>query len=74
MSRLEGLVACGLLVALPAAPDLGDGAYGFLDSGDGRYKLRVLRRGDVTLEATASTAARARALAEAAFKALAKEP
>ena len=74
MSRLEGLVACGLLVALPAVTDLGDGAYGFLDSGDGRYKLRVLRRGDVTLEATASTAAGARALAEAAFKALAKEP
>jgi hypothetical protein len=53
-------------------PGLGDGAYGFQDPGDGRFKIRVLKRGDVTIEATADTADAARKVAGVAIAALAK--
>jgi hypothetical protein len=51
---------------------LGDGAYGFQDPGDGRFKIRVLKRGDVTIEATADTADAARTVAGVALASLAK--
>ena len=53
-------------------PGLGDGAYWFQDPGDGRFKIRVLKRGDVTIEATADTADAARKVAGVAVASLAK--
>jgi hypothetical protein len=53
-------------------PGLGDGAYAFKDPGDGRFKIRVLKSGDVTIEATADTADAARRVAEAALASLKK--
>lgn len=53
-------------------PGLGDGAYLFQDSSDGRFKIRVLRKGDVTIEATADTADAARRVASVAAASLAK--
>jgi hypothetical protein len=44
---------------------LGDGAYTFQDKGDGRFKINVLKRGDVTLEITGESAANARKVADA---------
>ena len=43
---------------------LGDGAYMFQDSGDNRFKLRVLKRGDLMFEATGDSAESARKVAE----------
>lgn len=48
-------------------PGLGDEAVRFLDSGDGRHKLRLLRRGRFSLETTAADAASALALARLAL-------
>lgn len=45
---------------------LGDGAYIFQDKGDGRFKLRVLKRGDLTFEATGDSAESARKVAQVA--------
>ncbi len=53
-------------------PGLGDGAYIFQDPGDRRFKIRVLRRGDGTIEATADTADAARQVAGIAVAWLAK--
>ena len=47
---------------------LGDKAVRFLDPGDKRHKLRVLRAGRYSLEATAATAASAAALAKLAVE------
>ena len=43
---------------------LGDGAYIFQDKGDGRFKLRVLKRGDLMFEATGDSAESARKVAD----------
>jgi hypothetical protein len=48
-------------------PGLGDEAVRFRDSGDGRHKLRVLRRGRFALEAVAGDASSALALARVAL-------
>ena len=53
---------------LEAVPGLGDEAVRFLDSGDGRHKIRVLRKGRFSLEATAADAASAQALAKLALE------
>jgi hypothetical protein len=47
-------------------PDLGDTAYLFQDPGDGRVKLRALKKGDAVLMVTADTAEAARRIAEVA--------
>lgn len=44
---------------------LGDAAYGFQDKGDGRYKIYVLKRDDLSFQATRETEAAARKVAEA---------
>jgi hypothetical protein len=44
---------------------LGDGAYLFRDKGDGRFKIHVLKRGDLMFEATGDSAASARKVADA---------
>lgn len=51
-----------------AVPGLGDAAMRFLDPGDGRHKLRVLRRGKFTLEATAPDADSALKMARLALE------
>lgn len=53
---------------LEPVPGLGDEAVRFLDSGDGRHKLRLLRRGRFSLEATASDPQSALALARLALE------
>lgn len=53
---------------LEPVPGLGDEAVRFLDPGDGRHKLRLLRRGRFSLEATAGDAASALALARLALE------
>jgi len=58
---------------ITAVPGLADDAYEFLDPGDGRFKIRVLRRGDLTVEATAGTADAARKIAGVAVAWLAKQ-
>lgn len=52
--------------ASPLTPvaGLGDGAYIFQDKGDGRFKLRVLKRGDLMFEATGDSAESARKVAD----------
>jgi hypothetical protein len=49
---------------------IGDAAESFVDPDDGRYKLRVLLRNDVAIEATGDAAAPARKVAEFAVAAL----
>jgi hypothetical protein len=49
-------------------PGLGDEAMRFLDPGDGRHKVRLLRRGRFSLEATAGDAPCALALARLALE------
>lgn len=49
---------------LTAVTGLGDGAYIFQDKGDGRFKLRVLKRGDLMFEATGDSAEAARKVAD----------
>jgi hypothetical protein len=44
---------------------LGDGAYMFHDKGDGRFKINVLKRGDLMFQATGETAVSARKVADA---------
>jgi hypothetical protein len=44
---------------------LGDGAYLFRDKGDGRFKIHVLKRGDLMFEATGDSAESARKVADA---------
>jgi hypothetical protein len=44
---------------------LGDGAYMFHDKGDGRFKINVLKRGDLMFQATAESAETARKVADA---------
>lgn len=53
---------------LEPVPGLGDAAVRFLDSGDGRHKLRLLRRGRFSLETTAGDAPSALALARLALE------
>ena len=53
---------------LEPVPGLGDEAVRFLDSGDGRHKLRLLRRGRFSLEATAGDPQSALALARLALE------
>jgi hypothetical protein len=53
---------------LEPVPGLGDEAVRFLDSGDGRHKVRVLRRGRFSLEATAKDAPSAVSLAKLALE------
>jgi hypothetical protein len=43
---------------------LGDAAYMFQDKGEGRFKLRVLKRGDLMFEATGDSAESARKVAD----------
>lgn len=50
---------------IASIPDLGDAAYGFRDRGDGRYKIYVLKRGDLSFQATGESDAAARKVAEA---------
>lgn len=45
---------------------LGDAAFGFQDKGDGRYKIYVLKRGDLSCQARGEAEAPARKVAEAA--------
>ena len=45
---------------------LGDGAYIFQDKGDSRFKLRVLKRGDLMFESTGDSAESARKVADVA--------
>ncbi len=52
---------------------LGDGAYMFHDTGDGRFKIHVLKRGDVMVEANAESAASARKVADAVVAVLWKK-
>jgi hypothetical protein len=51
---------------------IGDKAILFRDPGDGRYKLRAVRRGRFTLEATAPESDSARKLADLAIRRLAR--
>lgn len=44
---------------------LGDAAYMFQDKGDGRFKINVLKRGDLMIQATGETAESARKVADA---------
>lgn len=44
---------------------LGDGAYMFHDKGDGRFKINVLKRGDLMFQATGDSAESARKVADA---------
>jgi hypothetical protein len=53
---------------LEKVPGLGDEAVRFQDQGDGRHKLRVLRRGRYSVEATSADAASALALAKLAVE------
>jgi hypothetical protein len=50
---------------LTALTGLGDAAYMFHDTGDGRFKINVLKRGDLMFQATGESAASARRLADA---------
>jgi hypothetical protein len=50
---------------LTALTGLGDGAYMFRDTGDGRFKINVLKRNDVMFQATGDSAASARKVADA---------
>ena len=52
---------------------LGDGAYMFHDTGDGRFKIHVLKRGDVTIEASGDSEASARKVAGAVVAVLWKK-
>jgi hypothetical protein len=53
---------------LEPVPGLGDEAVRFQDAGDGRHKLRVLRKGRFSIEATAADAASAQTLAKLALE------
>lgn len=50
-----------------AVSGLGDDAYSFHDSGDGRFKINVLKRGDLMFQVSAGSPAEARRLAAAVF-------
>jgi hypothetical protein len=50
---------------ITAVTGLGDGAYMFRDRGDGRFKIHVLKRGDLMFEATGDSAESARKVADA---------
>lgn len=50
---------------ITAVAGLGDGAYMFHDPGDDRFKINVLKRGDLMFEATGESAATARKVADA---------
>ena len=52
---------------------LGDGAYLFHDTGDGRFKIHVLKRGDVMIEASGDSEASARKVAGAVVAVLWKK-
>jgi hypothetical protein len=53
---------------LEPVPGLGDEAVRFLDPGDGRHKVRLLRRGRFSLEASAADAPSSLALARLALE------
>lgn len=57
-----------------AVTGLGDGAYLFQDKGDGRFKITVLKKGDLMFQATADSAESARTLADAVVTELWKTP
>ena len=59
----EGLKAFSESPLTPV-PGLGDGAYGFEDKEYKRFKIRVLKRGDLMFEATGDSAASARKVAD----------
>ena len=48
-----------------ALTGLGDGAYMFHDKGDGRFKINVLKRGDLMFQASGESAESARKVADA---------
>jgi hypothetical protein len=48
-----------------ALTGLGDGAYMFRDKGDDRFKINVLKRGDLMFQATADSPESARKIADA---------
>lgn len=50
---------------ITAISGLGDAAYMFRDKEDGRFKIHVLKRGDLMFEATGETAESARKVADA---------
>ena len=50
---------------MAALSGLGDGAYMFQDKGDGRFKINVLKRGDLMFQATGESKETARKVAEA---------
>ncbi len=49
---------------------LGDAAYGFQDTGDGLYKIYVLKRGDLSFQPMGEAGATARKVAEAVVSVL----
>jgi hypothetical protein len=51
--------------AITAVTGLGNGAYLFRDKSDGRFKIHVLKRGDLMFEATGDSAESARKVADA---------
>jgi len=53
-----------------ALTGLGDGAYMYRDKGDNRFKIYVLKRGDLMFQATAESAESARKVADAAAASL----
>jgi hypothetical protein len=57
---------------LEPVPGLGDEGVRFLDTGDGRHKLRALRKGKYSIEATAGDAASALTVARLAVERLDK--
>jgi hypothetical protein len=58
---------------LTSVTGLGDDAYMFRDSGDGRFKINVLKRGDLMFQASGETAAAARQVADAVVSVLWKK-
>jgi hypothetical protein len=58
---------------ITALTGLGDGAYMFQDNGDKRFKINVLKKGDLMFQATADSAESARKVAEAVFTHLSKK-
>jgi hypothetical protein len=58
---------------LTSVSGLGDDAYMFRDAGDGRFKINVLKRGDLMFQATGESAATARQVADAVASVLWKK-
>lgn len=58
---------------LTSVSGLGDDAYAFRDAGDGRFKINVLKRGDLMFQATGDSALAARQVADAVVSVLWKK-